>query len=57
MVYFILALVVFGYMAVMHTAPPFRAARSLLESAATNVNLKITGTPLPFPGGECYGKA
>jgi hypothetical protein len=56
-VYFILALVVFGYMAVMHTAPPFRAARSLLESAATNVNLKITGTPLPFPGGECYGKA
>jgi hypothetical protein len=39
----ILALVVCGYIALMHTALPFRALASLIESGGTNLNLKITG--------------
>jgi hypothetical protein len=39
----VLALVGGGYIAVMHTALPFKAVASLLESGSTNVNLRITG--------------
>lgn len=43
LVTFVLAVVVCGYIVVMHTAFPFRVLASLMEKGGTNVNLKITG--------------
>jgi hypothetical protein len=39
----VLALAGGGYIAVMHTALPFKVVASLIESGSTNVNLRITG--------------